>query len=118
MDEPASEYIKNKLIGIMQNEKPYLDGDLTLNKLAEILSVSTHHLSEVINTKLNQNYYDFINKYRVEEFINKLKNPANEKYSLLSLAFDSGFKSKTSFNTIFKKLTNKTPSEYKSSMVS
>ena len=118
LDEPASEDIKNKLIGIMQNEKPYLDGDLTLNKLAEMLAVSTHHLSEVINTRLNQNYYDFINKYRVEEFVNKLKDPANEKYSLLSLAFDSGFKSKTSFNTIFKKLTNKTPSEYKASIIS
>ena len=118
LEEPASEEIKNKLLDIMKNGKPHLDGDLTLNKLAEMLSVSTHHLSEVINTKLNQNYYDFINKYRVEEFINKLKDPANENYSLLSLAFDSGFKSKTSFNTIFKKLTNKTPSEYKLSMLS
>ena len=118
LDETASEQIKNKLIDVMNNEKPYLDSDLTLNKLAEILSVSNHHLSEVINTKLNQNYYDFINKYRIDEFINKLKDPANDKYSLISLAFDSGFKSKTSFNTIFKKLTNKTPSEYKGQLIS
>lgn len=117
LDETASEKIKNKLIDVMNNEKPYLDSDLTLNKLAEILSVSNHHLSEVINTKLNQNYYDFINKYRVEEFIGRLKDPANDKYSLISLAFDSGFKSKTSFNTIFKKLTNKTPSEYKARVI-
>jgi len=117
LDETTSEQIKNKLIDVMINEKPYLDSDLTLNKLAEILSVSNHHLSEVINTKLNQNYYDFINKYRIDEFVNKLKDPENDKYSLISLAFDSGFKSKTSFNTIFKKLTNKTPSEYKAQVI-
>ena len=116
LDSLTAEEIKNKLLGAMEKQKPYLDGDLTLLKLAEIVSVSEHHLSEVINSKLNKTYYDFINEYRVEEFKDKLKDPSTRNYNLLSIAFESGFKSKTSFNTIFKKYTNQTPSEYKSSL--
>ncbi len=116
LDDAAAEEIKNKLLGVMINQKPYLDGDLTLLKLADMISVSGHHLSEVINSKLNKTYYDFVNEYRVEEFKNKLKDPSTRNYNLLSIAFESGFKSKTSFNTIFKKHTNQTPSEFKSSL--
>jgi len=116
LDNLTAEEIKNKLLGVMEKQKPYLDCDLTLLKLAEIVPVSEHHLSEVINSKLNKTYYDFINEYRVEEFKNKLKDPSTANYSLISIAFDSGFKSKTSFNTIFKKYTNQTPSEYKSAL--
>ena len=115
LDDSSSEKIKNNLLDLMNKKKPYLDSDLTLNKLSGMLSVSVHHLSEVINKKLNQNYYDFINKYRIEEFKARIEDPSFANYSLLSIAFDSGFKSKTSFNTIFKKMTGKTPSEYKSS---
>lgn len=116
LDNSSAKEIKEKLINVMEEQKPYLDSDLTLNKLAEIISVSGHHLSEVINSEIGKSYYDFINEYRVEEFINKLKDPSTANYSLISIAFDSGFKSKTSFNTIFKKHTGKTPSEYKSSI--
>jgi AraC-like DNA-binding protein len=116
LDSLTAEEIKNKLLGVMEKQKPHLDSDLTLLKLAEIVSVSGHHLSEVINSKLNKTYYDFINEYRVEEFKNKIKDPSTANYSLISIAFDSGFQSKTSFNTIFKKHTNQTPSEYKSSL--
>jgi AraC-like DNA-binding protein len=117
LDDSSSEEIKNNLLDIMNKKKPYLDSDLTLNKLSGMLSVSVHHLSEVLNKKLNQNYYDFINKYRIEEFKARIEDPSNANYNLLSIAFDSGFKSKTSFNTIFKKMTGKTPSEYKSSLI-
>lgn len=117
LDEISADDIKGRLLNLMENEKPYLDSELTLKKLSEILCVSGHHLSEVINTRLNQNYYDFINNYRVEEFKARIKDPAFSNYNLLSIAFDSGFKSKTAFNTIFKKLTGKTPSEYKASVV-
>lgn len=116
LDDSSSEKIKNNLLDLMNKKKPYLDSDLTLNKLSGMLSVSVHHLSEVINKKLNQNYYDFINKYRIEEFKARIEDPSFANYSLLSIAFDSGFKSKTSFNTIFKKITGKTPSEYKLSV--
>jgi AraC-like DNA-binding protein len=100
----------------METEKPYLNQNLTLQKLSEQLKTSSHNLSEVINTRMNQSYYDFINQYRVEEFKTRLKDPESERYNLLSIAFDSGFQSKGTFNSIFKKSTGMTPSEYKSSM--
>jgi AraC-like DNA-binding protein len=102
----------------MASEKLYLDNDLTLQKLADRVNISTHNLSEVINSKLNLSYYDFINKHRVEEFKNRIANPANDKYNMLSIAFDSGFKSKGTFNSIFKKFTGTTPSEYKAKLKS
>ena len=116
LDKSTAEEIKNKLFETMENRKPYLDSDLTLAKLAGLINVSEHNLSEVINSQLGKTYYDFINEYRVEEFKNKLKDPSTLNYNLISIAFESGFKSKTSFNTVFKKHTNRTPSEYKNSL--
>jgi AraC-like DNA-binding protein/membrane protease YdiL (CAAX protease family) len=113
LDDSSAEEIKTKLLELIEKEKPYLDSELTLSKLAEMISVSTHNLSEVINSKLGKTYYYFINEYRVEEFKRKLVNPSTQNYNLVSIAFDSGFNSKTSFNTIFKKITNQTPSEYR-----
>ena len=112
-DNLASE-ISGKLTDIMAAEKLYLDDDLTLQKLAERLDVSNHNLSEVINSRLNLSYYDFINSYRVEEFKKRITDPDNDRFNILSIALDSGFKSKGTFNSIFKKTTGMTPSEYKS----
>jgi AraC-like DNA-binding protein len=112
-DEFADD-VKDKLKTVMASEKLYLDNDLTLQKLAERMNISSHNLSEVINSKLKLSYYDFINGHRVEEFKNRIVDPENEKYNMLSIAFDSGFKSKGTFNAIFKKFTGMTPSEYKS----
>jgi len=117
LDDSSAEEIKTKLLELIEKEKPYLDSELTLSKLAEMISVSTHNLSEVINSKLGKTYYYFINEYRVEEFKRKLENPSAQNYNLISIAFDSGFNSKTSFNTIFKKITNQTPSEYRASLL-
>ena len=113
LSDDNAEGIKRKLIGLMESEKPYLSKDLTLQKLAERLKISSHNLSEVINTKMHLTYYDFINQYRVEEFKNRLAEPNSEQFNLISIAFDSGFQSKGTFNTIFKKFTGMTPSEYK-----
>ncbi len=111
--EGTRDEIQRSLTRMMEEEKPYLDGDLTLGKLAGMLSVSPHNLSEVINTRMNINFYDFVNAYRVNEVKRRLQDPDAEKFSLLSIAFDSGFKSKTSFNAIFKKQTQMTPSQYR-----
>jgi len=111
-DLEAQNHLKN-LLQIMETDKPYLNSDLTLRDLAGKLSMSTHNLSEILNTRLNQNFYDFINRYRVEEVKRRLADNESEKYSLLAIAFDSGFNSKAGFNTIFKKHTNTTPSQYR-----
>jgi len=114
-DKTADGHLKT-LLNCMETEKPYLNGDLTLQELAGRCDISVHHLSEIINSKLNQSYYDFVNKYRVDEFKRKLNQQENNRFTLLSIAYDCGFNSKTSFNTIFKKFTDTTPSEYRKSL--
>ncbi len=113
LSDESAEEIKHRLLDLMESEKPFIGHDLTLQKLAERLKTSSHNLSEVINTRMHQSYYDFINQYRVEEFKSRLSDPESERYNLLSIAFDSGFQSKGTFNSIFKKFTGMTPSEYK-----
>ncbi|MFC3757080.1 helix-turn-helix domain-containing protein [Chryseobacterium tructae] len=104
--------IKMQLESIMEIQKPYLDSELNLIKLAEIVSVSTHHLSYVINTGFQKNFFQYVNEYRVE-YAQTLLKDSNSKLSILGIAYESGFNSKTSFNTTFKKLTGQTPSEFK-----
>ena len=111
-DLEAQNHLKN-LLQLMEKDKPYLNSELTLRELSEKLSMSTHNLSEILNTKLNQNFYDFINRYRVEEVKQRLADKESDKFSLIAIAFDSGFNSKSAFNTIFKKHTGTTPSQYR-----
>lgn len=109
-DEELSK-IKTALENLMESKKPYLDSELSLIMLAEMLSVSTHHLSYVINTGFGKNFFQYVNEFRVEHAKILLKE--NTKLSILGIAYESGFNSKTSFNTTFKKLTGQTPSEFK-----
>ena len=102
----------------MIKEKPYLDSDLTLPKLAERLNVSTHHLSQVINEVHDKNFFNFINKYRVEEVKRKIQDPKFKNYTLLGIAYESGFNSKSAFNRAFRNFTGTTPSKYRDSLPS
>ena len=110
--EEAGSYAK-QLLTLMSSDQLYTDSTLTLQKLAIELNISTHHLSEIINTQLNQNFFDFVNQYRVNKVIEDMKSEKKEHLTLLGIALDSGFNSKSSFNTIFKKHTGITPSAYK-----
>jgi AraC-like DNA-binding protein len=79
------------------------------------MHLTPHQLSYLINIGFNENFFLFVNKYRVERVKELLINKENDHLSILGIAFESGFSSKTAFNTTFKKFTQQTPSEYKKS---
>ncbi|MGB7925005.1 MAG: helix-turn-helix domain-containing protein [Pyrinomonadaceae bacterium] len=112
--ERAEEYLK-RITRLMETEKPYREGDLTLQKLATGLSISPHHLSQIINERLNQNFFDFVNAHRIEEAKRMLVDPGKKHYSILAIAEEVGFNSKSAFNTAFKKHASMTPSEFRKS---
>lgn len=109
--ELASAY-HEQLLTLMKNQKPYLDGELTAQELARQLGLSPNHLSQVINQQESKNFFDFVNSYRVEEIKRKMADSQTKNLTLLAIALESGFNSKTSFNTVFKKMTGQTPSQY------
>ncbi|TGE08573.1 helix-turn-helix domain-containing protein [Hymenobacter fodinae] len=100
-----------RLLGHMESQRPYLAPELTLGELASQLQTNTSWLSKVINTGCGQNFNDFINEYRVQEAEQRLRNPRFRHYTLLAVALESGFNSKSTFNRVFKKLRGITPSE-------
>jgi len=100
-----------KLIEFMKKEKPYLENKLTIAQLADKLNWQPYYLSKILNENMNQNFYEFVNHYRVEEF--KIRLNQNKNYTILAIAIDCGFNSKSSFNRIFKELCGQTPSDYK-----
>jgi len=102
----------HRLQAYMQDELTYLNGKLSLKDVADYLNISPNHLSQVINENLNKNFFDFVNGYRVDMVKKKMLDSANSNLTLLGMAFDSGFNSKSSFNSIFKKVTGSTPSQY------
>jgi AraC-like DNA-binding protein len=110
--ERSERYIR-KLLQCMETDKPYTDGGLNLQKLARKLAIPPQYLSQIINERLSQSFVDFINSYRVEEAKRRLIDPAKKHYSLLAIAEEVGFNSKSSFNLVFKKHTNMTPSEFR-----
>lgn len=97
----------------MEKERPYLDPGITLKDLACKLQIPSRKLSKIINHRFNKNFVGFINDYRIESAKDKLKNPKDEKETILEIMYDVGFNSKSSFYTIFKQKTGHTPSEYK-----
>lgn len=108
----AEKYLK-KLLDYMEMKKPYLDNDLTIQDLSVKTGISRHHITQVLNENYNRNFFAFINEYRVTEVIERFNNPKFNNYTILAIAFDSGFNSKTTFNSIFKSQTGLTPSEYR-----
>jgi AraC-like DNA-binding protein len=102
----------HRLLGFMNSSKPHQNPDITLARLSNDLKVSSEYLSGVLNGRLNMNFFDFINHYRVEEFKMLCNNPKSKNLTLISLAYDCGFNSKATFNRVFKKTVGCTPSEY------
>lgn len=107
-----SDKLYQALIRLMTEEAIYQKNDLSVNDLAIKLNVHPNYLSQIINEREGKNFYDFINTYRIEAFKNLIADPKNQRLTLLALAYDCGFNSKSSFNRHFKKATGQTPSEY------
>ena len=107
-----SQELKNKLEHIMNNEKPYLNHELRLNDVADLLKVSRNHASQIINENYNLSFFDFVNKYRIDEAIRLLLNNEVMRLNITQIAYSSGFNSRASFYKAFKKFTNTSPTNY------
>ncbi|HEY5747300.1 MAG TPA: helix-turn-helix domain-containing protein [Chryseolinea sp.] len=105
--------IITRIQGLMEAEKLYLQPELTLQDLADQLGTPAYQVSQAINEGLQKTFYDLVNGCRVAEAQRLLLDPKNRNLKIMAVAFDSGFNSKTTFNTVFKKFTGLTPSEFK-----
>src|SRR6185503_1429718 len=97
----------------MKDKRPYLNPELTVDLLAGEIKMYPKDLSRLINDQLGQNFFDFVNRYRISEAQQMLTNHPDKKITVLEILYQTGFNSKSSFNTLFKKYTGLTPSEYK-----
>ncbi|WP_299214104.1 helix-turn-helix domain-containing protein [uncultured Aquimarina sp.] len=103
----------NQLLQFMKKEEPYLDASLTLNKLADKIGLPHRDVSILINSNLNQHFFDFVNQFRIDKAKEMLLNSKDKKLTIQQIMYDVGFNSKSSFYTVFKKQTGVTPSEYR-----
>lgn len=106
-----------RLLDHMENNKPFLDPELTLTELAKGLNISRSQLSQLINDGIGDNFYDFVNKYRVEQVKKLMTDPQMKNYNLFGIALEAGFKSKSTFNLIFKRFTGLTPTEFRKNLL-
>jgi AraC-like DNA-binding protein len=111
-DNRSGEIIK-KITLLMEEEKLYQEPELTLQDLADKLQLPPYQVSQVINEGMKKKFYELVNGYRVEEAKRLLLHPKNRNYTILSVGFEAGFNSKTTFNTVFKKFTGLTPTEFR-----
>lgn len=123
-EEPEKRYLKSglddtmlsdyetRLTAFMTTSKAYLDTELSLETLSQKVNIPKHHITQLLNDRLHKSFYRFVNEYRINDAIEKLKDHAGE-INILSLAYDCGFNSKSSFNNYFKQLTGDTPSAYR-----
>ncbi|MGB2867858.1 MAG: helix-turn-helix domain-containing protein [Bacteroidota bacterium] len=112
LTDEAAETLHQELKRLMTEEALYKKAELSIDDLSSKLGAHPNYLSQVINQKEKKNFYDFVNTYRIEEFKRLISLSKNQQFTLLSLAYDCGFSSKTSFNRFFKKATGQTPSQY------
>lgn len=105
--------IFQKVDGYIKDNQRYLDPNLSLEKLAEELSVSTSHLSRLINTYSQYNFSDYINAFRISDAKRFLNSSEFSSYTIVAIGLECGFNSKSTFYTAFKRLTGSTPTHYR-----
>ena len=103
----------NRLEKVMKDMKFYKENSLTLSSLAEKISISTNHLSQIINEQFHQSFNDFINEYRIKEAKQLISSESSENLKLLSIGYEVGFNSKSAFNAAFRKITGMSPSAFR-----
>jgi AraC-like DNA-binding protein len=111
LDEGTRQALLDTVIQYMKNQQAFLNNDLSLRGLSEAVDISTHNLSEVLNQNGGQNFYNFVNNFRIEFVCEQLKSDSDVR--LLDLGLKAGFSSKSTFNSVFKKHTGLTPSQYR-----
>lgn len=118
LDARMSAALLEELQTLMAEERPYLDAKLTLAQLAEQLGISSNYLSQIINQQTGSNFFDYINSHRVEAAKQILADPGKTRLSVLTIAMDAGFNSKSAFYTAFKQHAHTTPSQYRQQKLS
>ncbi len=98
---------------LMQEQKVFLDPEITIEKLAGLANSNRHIVSQVLNERAGRSFYDYINQYRVNEAKRLLLDPQYSNQKIASIAYDAGFNSLSAFNDVFKKMTGATPSQFK-----
>lgn len=113
LSQERADRIAKRLNQFMCEKKPYLDPELTIEKLAKQMGVVRHHLTQVISERHDMNFYLFVNDYRIQSIKQVLNDPKRVDETLLDIAHSYGFNSKSTFNTAFKRLTGTTPSKFR-----
>jgi len=108
--------LQTRLMDLMVNEKVFLNPEISLDDLSQKLSVSSKKISQLLNETFHQNYFDFVNSHRIEEAKRLMTESKDPKITVLEIMYQAGFNSKSSFNTLFKKKTGLTPTEYKKNL--
>lgn len=112
LTDKEAKSIMKKMNDFMESEKPFIDSKLSIQEFSAKLGLPVHAISEVTNGSMGQNFFDYLNNYRIEEFKRLATKSKKDEIIILHLAFDAGFSSKTSFNIAFKKFTGETPSQF------
>lgn len=113
LSENDADKYESRLQKYMNEEKPYLNPELTIKDISDHLNISRHHITQVLNEKIQKNFYNYINEFRLIEVKKRIVASEYSHLTLIAIAFDCGFNSKSAFNSIFKKSTGLTPSEFK-----
>ncbi len=113
LDPKRTAWVLQILNRLMEVEKIYLEEDLSIKDLADKLHVSVHFVSQLLNEKVGQTFYDYVNQYRINDVKDRLVDPEQSEISILDIANECGFSSKTSFNRYFKRYTGMTPSQFR-----
>jgi AraC-like DNA-binding protein len=116
LNSEKKEKIKEILLEYFKTHKPYFNSELSMQTLTEELKIPKHQLTEVLNTVIGKNFFQFVNEFRVEATKQKLADPNNDKFSLEAIGYDCGFSSKSSFFSVFKNISGQTPMQFKNSI--